>query len=154
MIAVVQIIKKATVIADGVLSGQCGGGLYILLGVEKGDDKTDADLLCAKIQKMRIFKDENDKMNLSVLDTHGDVCIVSNFTLCANYKHGNRPDYFDSAPPAEAEELYSYFIERMREAVPNVAHGKFGADMQTEMITDGPVTIVVHSALLRKTPKA
>ena len=151
MIAVIQIIKKATVIADGVLSGECGAGLYILLGVENGDERTDADLLCAKIQKMRIFKDENDKMNLSVLDVHGDVCVVSNFTLCANYKHGNRPDYLNSAPPTEADELYRYFIERMRESVPNVAHGKFGADMQTEMVTDGPVTIVVQSSVLKKT---
>lgn len=153
MIAVIQIIKKATVIADGVLSGECGAGLYILLGVENGDERTDADLLCAKIQKMRIFKDENDKMNLSVLDVHGDVCVVSNFTLCANYKHGNRPDYLNSAPPTEADELYRYFIERMRESVPNVAHGKFGADMQTEMVTDGPVTIVVQSSVLKKTKK-
>ena len=153
MIAVLQIIKKATVIADGVLSGECGAGLYILLGVESGDDRTDADLLCAKIQKMRIFKDENDKMNLSVLDVHGDVCVVSNFTLCANYKHGNRPDYLRSAPPAEAEALYEYFIEKMKESIPNVAHGKFGADMQTEMITDGPVTIVAESSVLRKTQK-
>ena len=154
MIAVIQIIKKATVIADGILSGECNHGLYILLGVESGDDKTDADLLCAKISKMRIFKDQNDKMNLSVLDVHGDVCVVSNFTLCANYKHGNRPDYLNSAPPVVAESLYRYFIDKMRESVPTVVHGKFGADMQTEMVTDGPVTIVVHSSVLRKTPKA
>ena len=154
MIAVVQIIKKATVIADGVLSGECNHGLYILLGVEAGDDRTDADLLCSKITKMRIFKDENDKMNLSVIDVKGEACVVSNFTLCANYKHGNRPDYLNSAPPHEAEALYSYFIEKISECIPKVAHGKFGADMQTDMITDGPVTIVVHSSVLRKTPKA
>lgn len=153
MIAVIQIIKNATIYADGQLSGQCGKGLYILLGVEDGDEKEDADVLALKIQKLRIFKDENDKMNLSVLDINGDCAIVSNFTLCANYKHGNRPDYLHSAKPDIAKELYMYFIERMSASIPHVAQGKFGADMQTQMTTDGPVTIVMNSALLKKSTK-
>ena len=153
MIAVVQIIKGATIYADGEFSGKCGRGLYILLGVEENDTSLDVDLLTAKIKKLRIFKDQNDKMNLSVMDIGGECAVVSNFTLCANYKHGNRPDYLRSAKPDVANSLYLLFIEKMSEDIPHVAHGCFGADMQTEMITDGPVTIVMDSAVLKKTTK-
>ena len=128
MIAVVQIVKSAKIIADGEFSGECGKGLYILLGVEDTDSTVDADLLSAKIKKLRIFKDQNDKMNLSVLDIQGECAVVSNFTLCANYR----------------------FISKMEEEIPHVAHGRFGSDMQTEMITDGPVTIVLQSSVLKK----
>ena len=150
MIAVVQIVKSAKIIADGEFSGECGKGLYILLGVEDTDSTVDADLLSAKIKKLRIFKDQNDKMNLSVLDIQGECAVVSNFTLCANYRHGNRPDYLKSAKPDIANELYLYFISKMEEEIPHVAHGRFGSDMQTEMITDGPVTIVLQSSVLKK----
>ena len=92
MIAVLQRVYSATVYADEVLSGEIGFGLYILLGVEKGDTELDAQLLCEKISKLRIFSDSNDKMNLSVMDVGGEVMVVSNFTLNANYAHGNRPD--------------------------------------------------------------
>ena len=153
MIAVLQIIQGATIYADGELSGECGRGLYILLGVEEGDTVEDVNLLTAKIKKLRIFKDENDKMNLSVMDIHGDCAVVSNFTLCANYKHGNRPDYLKSAKPDIANEYYLAFIDKMREDIPRVAHGRFGADMQIHMVTDGPVTIVMDSHLLKKTGK-
>jgi len=107
-------------------------------------------LLADKIAKLRIFSDENGKMNLSVNDVGGDVMIVSNFTLGANYSHGNRPDYFQSAPPDEAERLYELFKSLMRERVGKVECGVFGADMRTEMSTDGPVTIVMSSELLKK----
>ena len=153
MIAVIQIVKNATIYANGEFSGKCGKGLYILLGVEEGDTELDADLLAAKIKKLRIFKDQNDKMNLSVLDIGGECAVVSNFTLCANYRHGNRPDYLNSAKPDAANSLYQYFISKMEEDIANVAHGCFGADMQTEMITDGPVTIVMNSSVLKKTGK-
>ncbi len=153
MIAVVQIVKNAVIYANGNFSGECGRGLYILLGVEEGDTTTDADLLCAKIKKLRIFKDENDKMNLSVMDIQGDCAVVSNFTLCANYKHGNRPDYLRSAKPDVANGLYLYFISKMEEDISCVAHGCFGADMQTQMTTDGPVTIVLESSVLTKSKK-
>ena len=149
MIAVIQRINNATIYADGDLSGEIGKGLYILLGVIKDDEKKDAELLCDKIAKCRIFCDENDKMNLSVTDIDGEVMVVSNFTLGANYKHGNRPDYFNSASPSEANELYEYFIELMKMKIKKVATGKFGADMRTEMSTDGPVTIVMDSAVLK-----
>ena len=149
MTAVLQIVKNAKVIADGEFSGEIGRGLYILLGVENGDTEQDALLLADKIAKLRIFSDENGKMNLSVNDINGEAMIVSNFTLGANYAHGNRPDYLASAKPPLANNLYDCFISLMTQRVRRVATGKFGADMQTDMTTDGPVTIVMHSAILR-----
>ena len=149
MTAVLQIVKNAKVIADGEFSGEIGRGLYILLGVENGDTEQDALLLADKIAQLRIFSDENGKMNLSVNDINGEAMIVSNFTLGANYAHGNRPDYLASAKPPLANNLYDYFISLMTQRVRRVATGKFGADMQTDMTTDGPVTIVMHSAILR-----
>ncbi|MBE6643899.1 MAG: D-tyrosyl-tRNA(Tyr) deacylase [Ruminococcaceae bacterium] len=149
MIAVLQRINNATVYADGVLSGSVGKGLYILLGVEQNDEKLDAELLSEKISKLRIFCDENDKMNLSVMDIDGEIIVVSNFTLSANYSHGNRPDYFSAAAPALANELYEYFVKLVSAKVKKTATGKFGADMRTEMSTDGPVTIVMNSNVLK-----
>ena len=149
MIAVLQRIFRAEVYADGEKSGSVGPGLYILLGVEQGDTENDAQLLAGKIARLRIFSDENGKMNLSLLDTGGEVLVVSNFTLNANYRHGNRPDYLRGAAPELANRLYEYFLARMRERVPRVESGVFGADMRTEMSTDGPVTIVMQSSVLK-----
>ena len=148
MIAVLQRINHATVYADGILSGSVGKGLYILLGVERGDTANDALLLAEKISKLRIFEDDNGKMNLSVKDVDGEVLVVSNFTLNANYSHGNRPDYFASAAPDEANELYEQFKSYIGDRVRKCESGVFGADMRTEMSTDGPVTIVMHSSVL------
>ena len=153
MIAVLQRIYNATVYADGELSGSVGAGLYILLGVKNTDTEQDAELLAEKISKLRIFCDENDKMNLSVMDTNGDIMVVSNFTLNANYSHGNRPEYFSSAAPDTANKLYEYFISLMSKKVKHIASGKFGADMRTEMSTNGPVTIVMDSEILRSKKK-
>ena len=150
MKAVIQRVNNATVYADGVLSGSIGKGFYILLGVTEGDDETDAELLAKKISKMRIFSDENGKMNLALPDVSGDVMVVSNFTLAANYSHGNRPDYLSAAKPDVANRLYEYFVRLLRKADLKVETGVFGADMTTEMSTDGPVTIVMESAVLRK----
>ncbi len=150
MIAVLQRVNNADVWADGSLCGSIAKGLYILLGIEKDDDCTDAVLLSEKISKLRIFSDEFGKMNLSVNDIDGEVLVVSNFTLNANYTHGNRPDYFGSAAPEKAEKLYEYFLSLMAEKVRKCESGKFGADMRTEMSTDGPVTIVMNSSLLSK----
>lgn len=154
MIAVLQRVNSAAVYADGEFSGEIGKGLYILLGVEKNDEKYDAELLAEKIAKLRIFCDENGKMNLSVNDIDGEAMIVSNFTLSANYSHGNRPDYFNAAAPDMANELYSYFVYLMKERVKNCATGKFGADMQTKMETNGPVTIIMNSNVLKKKGKS
>ena len=148
MIAVIQRVKSASVIADGEPAGSCGFGLYILLGVTKEDTEADASALAEKIAKLRIFTDEMDKMNLSALDVGAEALVVSNFTLNANYAHGNRPDYFASAAPIEANRLYEYFVELMRGKLSRVETGVFGADMLTSMTTDGPVTIVMDSKVL------
>ena len=153
MIAVIQRINNATVYADGVLSGSVNKGLYILLGVSNGDTGEDALLLAEKISKLRIFCDENGKMNLSINDVDGEALVVSNFTLNANYAHGNRPDYLNSAPPSEANALYECFKMLLAQRVKRVESGVFGADMRTEMSTDGPVTIVMDSIVLRKGKK-
>ncbi len=150
MIAVLQRVNSATVYADGEFSGSIGQGLYVLLGVGRGDTPRDCELLSEKISKLRVFSDENGKMNLSVLDVSGEVLVVSNFTLLANYRHGNRPDYFDAAAPDVASELYDYFVSLMSKKVAKCATGKFGADMRCEMSTDGPVTIVMDSSVLMK----
>ena len=150
MICVIQRVNSATVYADGELSGSIGKGLYLLLGVKAGDDERDATLLAEKISKLRIFSDENGKMNLSIKDVFGRALVVSNFTLHANYAHGNRPDYLNSAPPAIANQLYEFFISELEARVGKCESGVFGADMRTEMSTDGPVTIIMNSAVLRK----
>ena len=150
MRAILQRVYSASVVADGVHSGKIGKGLYILLGVEKNDTNQDAELLATKISKLRIFSDDNGKMNLSVKDVAGDILVVSNFTLYANYSHGNRPDYFASAGPDVANELYEYFKECLRLSEINVESGVFGADMKTDLVTDGPVTIVMDSENLKK----
>ena len=150
MICVIQRVNSATVFADGVLSGSIDKGLYLLLGVKVGDDKKDATLLAEKISKLRIFSDENGKMNLSVKDVGGRALVVSNFTLHANYAHGNRPDYLNSAHPSVANELYEFFISELSDRIGRCETGVFGADMRTEMSTDGPVTIIMDSSVLRK----
>lgn len=154
MIAVIQRVNHAEVIADGVLSGKIGKGLYILLGVERADSEADAIALAEKISKLRIFSDENGKMNLSVIDIGAEVLSVSNFTLCANYAHGNRPDYFGAEAPEKAKALYLFFNEEISKRTGKCEAGIFGADMQTTMATDGPVTIFMDSyVLLRKERK-
>ena len=108
MTAVIQRVSSASVSVDGDIVGKCREGLLILLGVAEGDSEQDADLLAVKIPKLRIFNDENGKMNLSLADIGGSALVISNFTLLANYRHGNRPDYYGAASPAEAERLYNY----------------------------------------------
>ena len=148
MVCVIQRVNSAVVYADGEFSGEIGKGLYLLLGVAKGDEKADATALAEKISKLRIFSDENGKMNLSIKDVDGKALVVSNFTLNANYAHGNRPDYFNSAPPVPANELYEFFVSELVSRGIECATGVFGADMRTEMSTDGPVTIVMDSSIL------
>ncbi len=147
MKAVIQRVSSACVRVDNQTVGSCGIGLLILLGVEKGDTEKDAQLLADKIGKLRIFSDENDKLNLSVTDVSGSALVVSNFTLCANYKKGNRPDYLNSEAPDRANELYMFFSEKLSEYV-KVENGVFGADMKIELVNDGPITIVMESSVL------
>ena len=150
MIAVIQRVYSASVVADGVLSGKIDNGLYILLGVKDGDTECDSTALAEKISKLRIFKDENGKMNLSVKDISGEILVVSNFTLAANYAHGNRPDYLLAAAPDTAKHLYEFFISEITKRLGRCESGVFGADMVTDMRTDGPVTIVMDSDILLK----
>ena len=153
MKAVLQRVKSASVIADGVFSGSCEKGLFILLGVAQGDTEEDVFLLAEKIGKLRIFCDQNGKMNLSCLDIDGEALIVSNFTLNANYAKGNRPDYFASAAPQEANRLYELFVEEMRKRLRHVGTGVFGADMEISTVCDGPVTICMDSEQLKRGTK-
>ena len=150
MIAVLQRIRHACVVADGVESGRCEQGLLILLGVGVSDTEEDVRLLADKIPRLRIFSDENGKMNISLLDIGGGALIVSNFTLHANYSHGNRPDYLSAARPEQAIPLYEAFIEAIKGQGIPVGCGVFGADMQIDMAADGPVTIVMDSENLKR----
>ncbi len=150
MLAVIQRVLSASVVADGEPCGRIDEGLLLLLGVLREDTREDARLLAEKIAKLRIFSDPDGKMNRSVQDVGGGALVVSNFTLAANYAHGNRPDFLNAAPPAEAEELYRHFTELLAERVPRVETGRFGADMRIDLAADGPVTIVMDSARLRK----
>ena len=150
MIAVIQRVKRAAVTIEEKLAGECGKGLMILLGVAEGDTDYDAELLATKISKLRIFSDEGGKMNLSVKDVDGEMLVVSNFTLLANYVKGNRPDYLSSAKPDEANRLYEYFKSLVKQEVRRVESGEFGADMEVTIVNDGPVTIVMDSKLLNK----
>ena len=148
MIAVIQRVKQASVLVDGEIVGACGGGLCVLLGVAKEDTERDAQVLAEKMMGLRIFCDENDKMNLSLLDVDGELLIISNFTLLASYKKGKRPDYMGAAAPAEADRLYRYFVELCRAKVRHVGMGVFGAHMEPQIMADGPVTIVMDSKVL------
>ena len=150
MIAVLQRVKRAAVEVDGKTVGSCNKGLCILLGVASEDTEEDAHVLVNKIVGLRIFTDENDKMNLSITDIGGEMLVVSNFTLLASYKKGKRPDYINAAPPLQAERLYEYFSELCRGEIGRVENGIFGAKMELEIVNDGPVTIVMDSNVLLK----
>lgn len=152
MKAVLQRVTRASVSIEGETVGECSNGLMILLGVAEGDTENDAEMLADKIIKLRIFQDENGKMNRSVKDIEGQMLIVSQFTLLANYRCGNRPDFLASAHPDVADKLYEYFTAYMRSAGFTVATGRFGADMQVSLVNDGPVTIVMDTDVL-KAPK-
>jgi D-tyrosyl-tRNA(Tyr) deacylase len=146
MRAVIQRASKAAVTIDGAIVSQIGPGLLVLLGVEEIDDPSDVDWLAGKISKMRIFSDAEGKMNLSVVDTGGEVLVVSQFTLHASTKKGNRPSFIRAAVPAHSEPLYEAFCVAMEgETGKPVKRGVFGGDMQVSLINDGPVTIVMDS---------
>lgn len=150
MKAVIQRVTEADVTIDNETVGKINKGFLILLGVEKGDTSLDADKLVKKIPVLRIFEDENDKMNLSCLDIDGEMLVVSQFTLCADCSHGRRPSFTDSAPPNEANELYEYFVSELKRAgVKKVDTGRFGADMKIRLLNDGPVTIILDSKDLK-----
>ena len=145
MIAVIQRVSSASVSIGGEMTSSVGKGLLILLGIEENDDEHDISWLTSKILNMRIFADEDKKMNLSVLDVNGELLIVSQFTLHARTKKGNRPSFIKAAKPDIAIPIYEKFIQIMSQSGISVATGAFGADMQVELVNDGPVTIVIDS---------
>ena len=150
---VVQRVEYARVSVADTVVGECKKGLMLLLGVADGDSREDADALARKLLGLRIFTDENDKMNLSVKDIGGEALVISNFTLLANYRKGNRPDYMQAAKPEAARELYEYFAGLLKAELTHVGMGAFGEHMQIDMRADGPVTIVMDSEVLCKKVK-
>lgn len=141
---VVQRVKEAEVTVEGKRVGKIGKGFLVLLGVTHGDTKENADYLVKKLCKLRVFSDENDKMNLALKDVNGELLIVSQFTLYADCSGGNRPSFTESAKPDEANALYEYFCEECAKNNIKVEKGIFGADMQVSLINDGPVTIIIE----------
>jgi len=146
MNAVIQRVSHASVEINGSEYASIQSGLLILLGISTSDNETDADWLSSKICQMRIFSDEANRMNLSVLDTAGDLLIVSQFTLLASTKKGNRPSFIAAARPEHAIPLYNYFINSCEQLLnKKVSTGQFGADMKVSLLNDGPVTIIIDS---------
>lgn len=145
MKAVIQRVKESSVTVDGNPVGSIGKGLLALLGVAEGDTAQDADFLANKIINLRIFEDEQGKMNRSLLDTGGELLAVSQFTLLGDCRKGRRPSFVHAAGPEKAEELYEYFIQRVRTTGVAVETGRFRAMMEVSLINDGPVTLIVES---------
>lgn len=144
MKALIQRVKKASVTINENLHSQIGFGLLIFLGVEKGDSKENADKLAEKISKLRIFEDENEKMNYSLIDVKGEALVVSQFTLCADCAKGTRPSFDKAELPQKANELYEYFVEKIKTYQIKTKTGVFAAMMDIELINDGPVTFLVE----------
>ncbi|MCA1923364.1 D-aminoacyl-tRNA deacylase [Buttiauxella noackiae] len=140
MIALIQRVTHACVTVDGVVTGEIGPGLLVLLGVEKEDNEQKANRLCERVLGYRIFGDENDKMNLNVQQAGGSVLVVSQFTLAADTERGMRPSFSCGAAPLLAEELYEYFVQRCRQQGIVAETGRFAADMKVSLTNDGPVT--------------
>lgn len=141
---VVQRVSNAKVTVDENVTGEIDEGFLVLLGVTHTDTKENADFLVKKLCNLRVFRDENDKMNLSVKDIDGELLIVSQFTLYADCQKGNRPSFVNSAKPEYANELYEYFINECTKEVKRVQTGEFGAHMKVELLNDGPVTIILE----------
>lgn len=142
---VIQRVTEASVTIDGECCGSIGKGFLVLVGVGQGDTEADADKYVKKMCGLRIFDDAQGKTNLSLADVDGEVLLVSQFTLYANCKKGNRPSFIEAGKPEEAERLYEYIIDRTKETVPVVQTGRFGADMKVSLLNDGPFTIILEN---------
>lgn len=141
---VIQRVSHASVTVDGTVIGKIGKGYLVLIGVGRDDTREDADRLIKKMIQLRIFEDENGKINKSLKDVNGELLLVSQFTLYADCRHGNRPGFTDAGNPELARELYEYMIAACRKLVPVVEQGEFGADMKVELLNDGPFTIILE----------
>lgn len=151
MKAVIQRVSRASVTVDNTLVSEIKKGYMILLGVMDDDTNEDAEILARKTASLRVFEDDEGKMNLDIKSVDGEILAISQFTLCADVKKGNRPSFIRSAPPEEANRLYEYFCEQLLEnGVKNVYKGIFGADMKVDLLNDGPVTILYDSEIWRK----
>ena len=140
----VQRVTEASVTVDNIVTGKIEKGFLVLIGITHSDTKDDADFLINKLLNLRVFSDENGKMNLNINQVNGELLLVSQFTLYANTSHGNRPDFLEAAKPAYAEELYEYIIKECKNRNINVQTGVFGADMKVHLLNDGPVTIMLE----------
>ena len=142
---VIQRVLNSNVEIEGKVVGKIGKGFLVLLGIKEGDTKEQADYLVRKLINLRVFSDENDKMNLSIKDVNGELLIISQFTLYGEcIKSGNRPSFTEAARPEEAIPLYEYFINECKKQIPIVETGIFGADMKVSLLNDGPVTIIIE----------
>ena len=154
MKAVFQRVTEASVTVEGEQIANIGNGVLLLVGVCDGDTQQEAQVLAKKVAELRVFCDENDKMNLSVLDIGGSVLAVSQFTLCASTARGRRPDFFGAAKPDVAKPLFDYFVDCLRQnGVTEVQTGEFGADMQVRLLNDGPVTILLDTDTWKRSGK-
>ncbi len=144
MKVLIQRVKEASVTIDNKLYSQINAGILALVGIEKGDTAEQIEKMAAKLVNLRIFPDENDKMNKSILDIKGEMLVVSQFTLCGNCKKGTRPSFDNSAPPETANKLYEDFVEKIKSLEIKVGTGKFGAMMDVALINDGPVTFMLE----------
>lgn len=151
MKAVIQRVSSASVKVDGKTVGECKEGFLVLFGAGEGDTAEDVEILAKKTANLRIFCDEDDKMNLSLLDVGGEVLAISQFTLLADVKKGNRPSFINAMEPVEAERLYKLYCRKLRDlGIKKVAEGIFGADMSVSLVNDGPVTIIFDTEIWRK----
>ncbi|MCI8318468.1 MAG: D-tyrosyl-tRNA(Tyr) deacylase [Lachnospiraceae bacterium] len=144
---VIQRVSEASVTVDGRTTGSIGKGFLVLIGVGQADTKEDADFYIRKMLGLRIFEDEQGKTNLSLRDVNGELLLVSQFTLYANCKKGNRPSFVDAGAPDMAEALYEYIIEECKKQVPVVECGEFGADMKVRLCNDGPFTVILDESI-------
>lgn len=145
MKVVLQRVRRASVAVDGAVTGSIGAGFLLLLGISAADTEQTVDQMADKICKLRIFEDENGKTNKSLADVNGAILVVSQFTLYADCRKGNRPSFIKAGPPELAKRLYEYFTERCRLYTPKVEQGIFGADMKVELLNDGPFTLSLDS---------
>ncbi len=150
MVAVLQRVSRGCVRVNEKIVGEIGKGLVILLGIFESDTAMEAERLADKTVNLRIFNDKDDKMNLSLKEVSGEALIISQFTLCADYRKGRRPNYLIAAEPQKAEQLYLRYVEQINSSGIDVQTGKFGAMMDVEIVNSGPVTITLDTALLSK----